>query len=62
MCFFLLKKLMMSKKNYLYFCVKARFTTKLIKIVKNPGFSRFFKDFCSKFQVFFQNFPNSRFF
>ena len=34
-------------------------STKHIKIVLN---SRFFKDICSKYQVFFQNLSNSRFF
>ena len=43
---------MMTKKLHLcnrLFVSNRNFTTKHVKIVKN---SRFFKDFCSKFQVF----------
>jgi len=52
---------MMRKNFYLYdrfFESDQNFSIKHQKIFEIPGFSRFFSDFCSKFQVFpgfFQN-------
>ena len=69
------KKFFDDDKNILYtydifFESNRNFTTKHVKVLKIPGFSRFFNDFCSKskvfskflkFKVYLPKFSNSRF-